>query len=232
MRALQGRGHTLRIVTYPAGRDVDDLVTPCDCPSGRPGRPMPVGSSRRKLLLGRARWPPRRCMPCRVSPAAGPYHPRLSARGGAAGVDRGAGLLACPRGLRLPGQPDRRDARPPLPGPNAPFLPALQRMERWIDRQPQATGGTLAARRRFAGVPWASQPAASTPCPTAWMRLASRRARNCPATCSTGCASGWPCPPAAPLLVYLGLLAPYQGTDLLLRAMQRLSSVNRRRIYC
>ena len=27
MRALQGRGHTLRIVTYPAGRDVDDLVT-------------------------------------------------------------------------------------------------------------------------------------------------------------------------------------------------------------
>ena len=49
LAALRARGHDVLLVTYPSGRDVDDIPT-VRAPWPRPG-PIQVGSSRLKLAL-------------------------------------------------------------------------------------------------------------------------------------------------------------------------------------
>jgi glycosyltransferase involved in cell wall biosynthesis len=219
LAALQARGHVVRIVTYPAGRDVDGLATQRP-PFWPAGRPMPVGSSRRKLLLDAL-----------LVPTA--WHAALRFPGGwpdiiHAYLHEGALLgMALARLLHAPLVFDFQgsltaemlDHRFLQPG--SPFFAPLQMLERWIDRQPQAI---LASSQHAAGLlnqagvpasrihtlpdsvdPRAFRPREELP-PPALDRL--RRQLGLPA--------------GRPLLVYLGLLAPYQGTDLLLQAIQRL----------
>jgi glycosyltransferase involved in cell wall biosynthesis len=220
MAALHARGHQVRIVTYPGGRDVDGL------PTARPplwprGQAMPVGSSRRKLLLDLL-----------LAPTA--LHAALSFPGGRpdlihAYLHEGAllgSLLA-----RLLGAPLVFDFQGSLTAemldhrflrPGSPALAPLRRLEGWIDRQPSAilaSSQHAAGLLRQAGVPAERiralpdsvdprvfRPRAELD-PQGLCRLRRRLAL----------------PPGRPLLVYLGLLAPYQGTDLLLAAMQRLA---------
>jgi glycosyltransferase involved in cell wall biosynthesis len=105
--------------------------------------------------------------------------------------------------------------------PGSPLLAPLQQIERWIDRQPQAVLASSQHAARLlsqAGVPASRirtlpdsvDPRAFRPraeLPRHWLDQLRKRLDL---------------PAGRPLLVYLGLLAPYQGTDLLLHAMQRL----------
>ncbi len=220
MRALQARGHAVRIVTYPAGRDVDGLRTarPPFWPSNRP---MPVGSSRRKLLLDAL-----------LAPTA--LHAALRFSGGRPDIIHAylhegallgtvlARMLAAPlifdfQGSLTAEMLDHRFLRP-----RSPALLALQRLEGWIDRQPDAilassahAAGLLRRAGALAGrihtLPDSVDPAVFRPqdeLPRPALEQVRRRLGL---------------PDDRPVLVYLGLLAPYQGTDLLLAAMQRLA---------
>lgn len=219
MRALQGRGHTLRIVTYPAGRDVDDLVT-ARPPLWPAGRPMPVGSSRRKLLLD-ALLAPTALYAASRFPGGRPDIIHAYLHEGALLGSIVARLLRVPlvfdfQGSLTAEMLDHRFLRP-----NAPFLPALQRMERWIDRQPQAI---LASSQHAAGLLRAAGVPASRihTLPDSVDARAFRPREELPRHLLDRLRQRLALPTGRPLLVYLGLLAPYQGTDLLLRAMQRL----------
>jgi glycosyltransferase involved in cell wall biosynthesis len=220
MRALQARGHQIRIVTYPAGRDVDGL------PTARPplwpaGRPMPVGSSRRKLLLDAL-----------LAPTA--LHAALRFPGGRPDIIHAylhegallgtvlARLLAAPLVFDFQGSLTAEMLDHRFLGPRSPAVPALQRLEGWIDRQPDAilaSSAHAAGLLRRAGAqagrihtlpdsvdPAVFRPRAELPRPA----LAALRQRL-------------GLPDGRPVLVYLGLLAPYQGTDLLLAAMRQLA---------
>ncbi len=219
MAALQARGHTVRIVTYPSGRDVDNL------PTARPPlwprrRPMPVGSSRRKLLLDALLVPTALRAALRF-PGGRPDIVHAYLHEGALLGAWLARLLHIPlvfdfQGSLTAEMLDHRFLRA-----NSPALAPLQRLERWIDRQPQAilaSSQHAAGLLRSAGVPAGRihtlpdsvdprifRPRAELP-QAALDRLRTRLAL----------------PSGRPMLVYLGLLAPYQGTELLLQAMQRL----------
>jgi glycosyltransferase involved in cell wall biosynthesis len=109
-------------------------------------------------------------------------------------------------------------------------LAAWRRLERWIDHQP----GIILASSQHAAAMLVTQfgmpegrvrtvpdsvdvdrfrPATPTDAP----QLAALRAR-------------WQLPPDRPLVVYLGLLAPYQGIDLLLEAVRTLCQRNASRL--
>lgn len=219
MRALQARGHVVRIITYPAGRDVDGLAT-VRPPLWPRGRPMPVGSSRRKLLLDALLAPTALHAALRF-PGGRPdaihaYLHEGALLGSVLAQQLHAPLVFDFQGSLTAEMLDHRFLRP-----GSWMLPVLQRLEGWIDRQPDAilaSSAHAAGLLRQAGVPASRihtlpdsvDPRAFRPRaeldPAALSRLRQRLAL----------------PPGRPLLVYLGLLAPYQGTGLLLQAMQRL----------
>jgi glycosyltransferase involved in cell wall biosynthesis len=219
MAALRARGHAVFLVTYPAGRDVDGLAT-CRPPFWPVGRSMPVGSSRRKLLLDAL-----------LVPTA--WHAALRFPGGRPDIIHAylhegallgttlARLLQAPLVFDFQGSLTSEMVDHRFLQPGSPVLTPLRWLERWIDRQPQAilaSSQHAAGLLRQAGVavgrihtlpdsvdPRAFRPRVELP------QLALDRLRQQLAL-----------PTGRPLLVYLGLLAPYQGTDLLLYAMQRL----------
>ncbi len=219
MRALQARGHSVRIVTYPAGRDVDGLATRRP-PLWPAGRPMPVGSSRRKLLLDALLAPTALHAALRF-PGGRPDIIHAYLHEGALLGSLLARLLSAPlvfdfQGSLTAEMLDHRFLRL-----GSPMLAPLQRLEGWIDRQPQAilaSSQHAAGLLRNAGVPASRihtlpdsvDPRAFRPREELPQRLLDRLRQRLAL------------PTGRPLLVYLGLLAPYQGTDLLLHAMQRL----------
>ena len=136
MAALAERGHCVRILTYPSGRDVDGLamIRP---PLWPRGKTMPVGSSRRKLLLD--------VLLGALLPAAALRFPGGRPDVIHAYLHEGALLgTLLGRALRVPvvfdyqgslteEMLDHRFLRL-----NSPLVPVLRALERWIDRQPQA----------------------------------------------------------------------------------------------
>jgi len=219
MAALQARGHTVRIVTYPAGREVDGLAT-ARPPFWPAGRPMPVGSSRRKLLLDALLAPTALRAGLRF-PGGRPDIIHAYLHEGALLGTLLARLLAAPlvfdfQGSLTAEMLDHRFLRP-----RSPALPALRWLEGWIDRQPRAI---FASSQHAAGLlSGAGVPAGRIhTLPDSVDPAAFRPAAELPGPALQALRRRLELPDGRPLLVYLGLLAPYQGTDLLLQAMQRL----------
>jgi glycosyltransferase involved in cell wall biosynthesis len=216
-QALQARGHQVRIVTYPGGREVPGLRT-VRPPWRRRDREMPVGSSWRKfgldLLLALTVWQ-----------TAWRWQPHLIH----AYLHEGALL-----GALLP----VRD-RPPLVfdfqgslvaemldhrflAPESPLLPAWRRLERWIDQRPAAILASSQHARDLLitafGVPGCKVSALPDSVDPAQFRPAAAF----PASDLAALRRQLGLPLDRPLVVYLGLLAAYQGIDLLLAAAQQL----------
>ncbi|HEY65356.1 MAG TPA: glycosyltransferase family 4 protein [Caldilineae bacterium] len=215
--ALQRRGHQIRIVTYPAGRDILglDIIRP---PILSRHRQMPVGSSWRKILLDTILFPIILGVTRRFRPHV--IH---------AFLHEGAllGLLPA-RWTRVPLVFDFQGS---LTGEmldhgflsqRSPLLGVWRRLERWIDHQPdvilassQHATKMLSIRfgvssTRVRAVPDSVDPEEfRPPQPADRPRLDALRAR-------------WHLPVDRPIIVYLGLLAPYQGIDLLLEAARIL----------
>ena len=219
MRALQARGHTVCIVTYPAGRDVDGLATRRP-PLWPASRPMPVGSSRRKLLLD-ALLAPTALHAALHFPGGRPDIIHAYLHEGALLGTALAKLLRAPLVFDFQGSLTAEMVDHRFLSPNSPALASLQRLERWIDCQPLAilaSSQHAAGLLRNAGVPAGRihtlpdsvDPRAFRPREELPQRLLDRLRQHLAL------------PAGRPLLVYLGLLAPYQGTELLLHAMQRL----------
>lgn len=216
LTALQQRGHSVHLVTYPAGREVDGLIT--HRPPLWPRRfTLPVGSSRRKLLLDALLAPTALAAALRFRPDV--IHAYLHE-----GALLGAGLA---RLLRVPlvfdfqgsltaEMLDHRFLRS-----YSPLLPPLRRLERWINRRPAAVLASshhAAALLRGDGVPAAR----IHPLPDSVDPALFRPRAELPAPALAALRRHLHLPDDRPLLLYLGLLAPYQGTDLLLQAMQHL----------
>lgn len=221
MAALQARGHTVRIVTYPAGRDVDGLATvrPRFWPTRRP---MPVGSSRRKLLLD-ALLAPSALRAAQRFPGGRPDIIHAYLHEGALLGATLARLLAAPLVFDFQGSLSAEMLDHRFIGPRSPLLPALQRLEGWIDRQPDAI---LASSQHAAGLLRQAGARADRihTLPDSVDPAIFRPRAELPAVALQQLRRRLDLPAGRPVLVYLGLLAPYQGTDLLLQAMQRLAA--------
>ncbi|HEY54173.1 MAG TPA: glycosyltransferase family 4 protein [Caldilineae bacterium] len=206
LRALQGAGHEIRLVTYPAGRATSDLaVTRIPLPFART---MPVGSSRRKILLDLLLAPTALATALRFRPHI--IHTYLH-EGALIGWFI-ARLLRVPLTADYQGSLTAEMLDHGFLSPHSRFLRPLRRLECWIDRRPDilfpSSDAALAQleqrtapRQRLHPLPDAVDPALFSPQPSdpalrAALGLDSDR----------------------PTIVYLGLLAPYQGIDLLLEA--------------
>jgi glycosyltransferase involved in cell wall biosynthesis len=216
-RALQARGHAVLLATYPGGREVAGITT-VRPPLWNRGREMPVGSSWRKFVLDSLLAPV-------VWQAARRWRPHLIHAYLHEGAMLGAvlpfvhhvPLVFDFQGSLVSEMLDHR-----FLVEHSPWLPAWQRLETWIDHRPQAILASsqhavdlLRTHFRVPGVrvhhladsidPQMFRPA-STFAPDTLDAL--RRQLGLPA--------------GRPVVVYLGLLAPYQGIDLLLHAIRRL----------
>lgn len=215
--ALQARGHEVCIVTYPSGRDVDRLQTLR--PLGwRRRQKMPVGSAWRKLVLDVMLVP----LAWRAAHRFRPDVIHAFLHEGALFGTFLSRFFRVPLVFDFQGSlvGEMLDHR--FLSPNSPFLGSLRRLERWLDHQPSAilpsSHNAAHLLESVFGVPQerlhvlldsvdveAFRPRRMH---DASVLSALRRRLNLPAE--------------RPLVVYLGLLAPYQGTDTLLRAIARL----------
>jgi len=207
LRALQGLGHEIRLVTYPAGRAISDLtVTRIPLPLARS---IPVGSSRRKVLLDLLLAPTALATSLRFRPHI--IHTYLH-EGALIGwfLSR---LLSVPLTSDYQGSLTAEMLDHSFLSSRSPFLQPLKRLEQWIDQRPDtlfpsshAALGQLqhhqVPAQRLHILPDSVDPglfAPQTPDPALRAELGLNSAR--------------------PTIVYLGLLAPYQGIDLLLEAI-------------
>lgn len=220
MAALAMRGHTVRIVTYPGGREVDNLAT-CRPPLWPRGRDMPIGSSWRKVVLDAA-LTPTAWAAARRFPGGPPEMVHAYLHEGALIGWPLARLLGAPLVFDFQGSLTAEMLDHRFLSLRSPALPWLRRLERWIDRQPDALLASShhaahllrthfqVSPQRIYTVPDSVDPAVFRPCAEQPPdRLAALRQRL-------------HLPAGRPVLVYLGLLAPYQGIDLLLAALHRL----------
>jgi len=221
LAALAARGHYIQLVTYPNGRDVDGLAT------SRPflwpkGRHIPVGSSRRKLLLDGLLLPTA-IDATRRFPGGRPHLIHAYLHEGALIGAWLASWLRVPLVFDFQGSLTSEMLDHRFVQPGSAWLSPLRWLERWINRQPQAVlasshyGAQLLVScfglepARVHAVPDSIDPLAFRPrAELDQQRLAALRRRL-------------GVPADRPLLVYLGLLAPYQGTDILLAALARLA---------
>ena len=210
LHSLQARGHDIRLVTYPVGRDVDDLaITRAPLPGLRH---IPVGSSRRKILLDAILVPTAAAAAMRFRPDI--IHAYLHE-----GVLIGWPLA---RTLRVPltfdyqGSLTAEMTAHNFLRPHSVWRSPLQRLERWLDQRPQAlllstrhARSALLARglppQRLHYLPDAVDPGLFHPQPR-----------------DTDLARQLGLRDELPTLVYLGLLARYQGVDILLQALAKL----------
>ena len=170
LRALQTLGYDIRLVTYPAGRDISSLpTTRLPLPLARS---MPVGSSRRKLLLDAFLAPT-------VLATALRFRPHLIHAYLHEGAFLGwfsARLLRLPLTLDYQGSLTAEMLDHRFLSPRSRLLPGLQRLERWIEHRPAAifASSTHASAllhqhhiptRGFAACPTASIPTCSFPRP-------------------------------------------------------------------
>ena len=225
MGALAARGHTVRIVTYPSGRDVDGLTT-LRPPVWPRGQAIPVGSSRRKLLLDGllAALLPAATLrfPGGPSDVIHAYLHEGALLGALLGRALGAPLVFDYQGSLTEEMLDHR-----FLATESPLLPPLRRLERWINRQPQAILASSAQASRQLVERFAVAPQRVHTLPDSVDPAAFRPRRELPVERQDALRRQLSLPADRPILVYLGLLAPYQGTELLLQATQLLAARGR-----
>lgn len=233
LAALVARGHTVRLVTYPSGRDVAPL------PTIRPrlwprSTSMPVGSSRRKLLLDALLAPT--ALDAALRFPGGP--PQIIHAYLHEGALLGTVLARLLRWIhRTSKAPVVFDFQGSLVSEmldhgflseRARLLHAWQSLETWIDRQPQAI---LASSQHAANLlvetygvpPQRVHPLADSVDPRVF-----RPRADLPPDDLASLRRQYQLPADRPIIIYLGLLAPYQGTDVLLHALARLEHVDPR----
>ena len=216
-QALQARGHQVRIVTYPGGREVSGLHT-VRPPWWRHDREMPVGSSWRKfgldLLLALTVWQTtRRWQPHLIHA----YLHEGALLGALLPTRHRPPLVFDFQGSLVGEMLDHRFLTP-----QSPFLPAWQRLERWIDQRPAAILASSQHARELLITTFDVPSARITALPDSVDPDQFRPASTFPAHELAVLRAQLGLPPDRPLVVYLGLLAPYQGIDLLLAAAQML----------
>lgn len=216
-QALQARGHQVRIVTYPGGREVPGLCT-VRPPWRRRDREMPVGSSRRKfgldLLLALTVWQTAR----RWSPdLIHAYLHEGALLGALLPVRRRPPVVFDFQGSLVGEMLDHR-----FLAPQSPLLPAWRRLERWIDQRPAAILASSEHAHRLLVTTFGVPSTRVTTLPDSVDPEQFRPAATFPAHELALLRAELGLPPGRPLVVYLGLLAPYQGIDLLLGAAQML----------
>ncbi|MDQ7028720.1 MAG: glycosyltransferase family 4 protein [Ardenticatenia bacterium] len=219
--ALRALGHTIRILAYPNGRDVGNLTV-----RRSPGVPfnyrVVVGSSRHKIYLD--------AMLSLISlHEIVAYPPELIH----AHLHEGAligyvlsRLRRVPLVFDFQGSLTSEMCDHGFLNPESPFFRPLWRLEHWIDHRPHAilTSSHHAADlllRQF-GVP--ADKIHPVPDGVNPNRFRPRQPDDAPALQATRQALG--IPEDRVVVVYLGLLAEYQGTGLLLQAARQI--LNRR----
>ena len=211
LRALQQLGYEVKLITYPAGREVPGLSI--KRPPLPLARGMPVGSSRRKILLDGLLAPTALAVALRFRPDL--IHAYLHE--GALMGWAIAKVLHCPLTFDYQGSLTAEMLDHRFLAPKSRFLPGLRRLERWIEQRPTIlfpSSGQTAALLASRGLPANSirplpdniDPELFAPQPRDPDLVARLRLD-----------------PTRPIVVYLGLLAWYQGTDLLLRAVADLA---------
>jgi glycosyltransferase involved in cell wall biosynthesis len=225
--ALRTRGHDILLVTYPSGRNLPEIPT-LRAPWPSPG-PIQVGSSRLKLLLDAVLGPTALAAALRFRPDV--LHAYLH-EGALIGSCIGA-LLGCPLVFDFQGSLTGEMLDHNFLSPRSSWSGLLRRLEHWINRRPAAvlassyhathllseefhlSGRETVSVPEVVALPDSVDPDHFRPA-TAFdpIELAALRDR-------------WAIPANCRLIVYLGLLAPYQGTDLLLEAMAHLAEAYR-----
>lgn len=204
------------LVTYPSGRDVDGIPTVrAPWPAAAA---IQVGSSRLKLALDAVLAPTALAAGLRTRPDVIHAYLHEGALIGSV-VSR---LLQRPLVFDFQGSLTGEMLDHRFIAPRSRWLGPLRWLERWIDRQPAALFASSAhgadvlieqfgaAPARVSVLPDSVDPCHFRPAPEfAPADLAALRSR-------LGLPAG------RRLIVYLGLLAPYQGTDLLLAALARV----------
>ena len=216
-RALIAGGHQVLIVTYPGGRDVPGL-TIARAPGWSREREMPVGSAWRKIALDALLAPVAWVATHRFRPDL--IHAYLH-EGALIGAFLSR-LYRSPLLFDFQGSLTSEMLDHRFISPRSPLLPLLRRLERWIDLQPQVVlpssahaAGLLA---RDFGVPQARIHPLLDSVDTDLFRPAA----EIDALAQARLRAALNLPPGRPVVVYLGLLAPYQGTDVLLGAIKSL----------
>ncbi|MEA3336841.1 MAG: glycosyltransferase family 4 protein [Chloroflexota bacterium] len=220
MAALADLGHTIRIVTYPSGREVDGLKT-IRPPLWPQARTMPVGSSYRKLFFDALLLPTALAAAQRF-PGGKPDIIHAYLHEGALIGSILARHLRRPLVFDFQGSLTAEMLDHRFISPTSSLLPPLCRLEGWIDHQPQRimassshAAGLLVDRYRVApgrvvGLPDSVEPRDFRP------------SHQFPAALLDGLRRRLGLSPNRPVIVYLGLLATYQGIDRLLDALSRL----------
>ncbi len=219
MTALSSRGHEILLVTYPSGRDVDGIAT-CRMPWPK-GSPIQVGSSRLKIALDAVLGPTALVASTRFRPDI--IHAFLHE--GALIGSAVRSLRRCPMVFDFQGSLTGEMLDHHFIAPGSAWLRPLRALETRIDRLPDAIAASsrhateslhAALQTMGSGRPWVQ----TLPDSVDPDRFRPRD-RFSPEELSTlRCKLGIPADRR--IVVYLGLLAPYQGTDLLLQAVARL----------
>jgi len=216
--ALQARGHEVVICTYPGGRDLPGLPT-VRPPFWPRGREMPVGSSWLKLALDAALAPTALVTALRFRPHL--IHAFLH-EGALIGAAL-ARLLRCPLIFDFQGSLTAEMLDHRFISQRSPLLRSLRWLERRINRWP---GGVLASSHHAArllteayGVPAARVHALPDSVDPARFRPPDESQRPAMEALRRSLSI----PPDRRIIVYLGLLAEYQGIDLLLSAARILA---------
>ncbi|MCS7251759.1 MAG: glycosyltransferase family 4 protein [Anaerolineae bacterium] len=216
-RALQSLGIQVKIVTYYKGRDpagLDIIRTP----------PLPwrshyeVGSSRHKIafdlylaatsLVTALRWRPHL------------LHAHLH-EGALIGVVLRA-LLRVPLIFDFQGSLTGEMIDHRFLNPDGPWYPLMRRLEVWLDQQPDLILTSTIHGARLLIHAFGVSPDRVIPFPDAVNVEVFRPPFPEEIPALQRLRETWGIPPERRLVVYLGLLAPYQGTDLLLKAAARV----------
>ncbi len=238
---LRARGHDILLVTYPSGRNLAQIPTvraPWPAPS-----PIQVGSSRLKLALDAILGPTALAAALRFRPQI--LHGYLHE-----GALIGAGIraiLGLPLVFDFQGSLTSEMLDHGFLSARSVWLRPLQRLERWINDRPDVilTSSHHAARLlaaaplRPAGLQGPGQTSPGSAVPGRHVDLPLPHVIALPDSIDpehfrpaaafdhselAALRARLDIPPDRRLIVYLGLLARYQGTDLLLQAMARLVS--------
>jgi glycosyltransferase involved in cell wall biosynthesis len=220
LSALRARGHRVCLVTYPSGRDIDGIET---VRSPWPGRTeIQVGSSWLKIALDAVLLPTALRAAQRFQPDI--IHAYLH-EGALIGTLLGR-LFRVPLVFDFQGSLTSEMVDHRFISAGSPWLPPLRWLERWINRQPDA----ILASSTHAATPLITRDGLDASRVTTLHDSVNpsyfRPADSFDPDQLTALRQRLGLPEDRRVLVYLGLLAPYQGTDLLLEAMARLVQTN------
>jgi len=213
MTALSTRGHAVKLVTYPSGRDVPGIQTVrAPWPAGSR---VQVGSSRLKIALDAVLGPTALAAALRFRPHL--IHAYLH-EGALIGTIVAA-LLRRPLVFDFQGSLTGEMLDHRFIAPDSAWLGGLRRLERWIDHRPAAVLASSAHATRLLAAGYGVPPARIHSLPDSVDPDLFRPAAAFPPDELADLRGRLGIPPDRQLIVYLGLLAPYQGTDLLLETL-------------